>query len=59
MWTSYLKVFRQVAVVDLYESLFSENSAGRPLAAGLICLGAPLGKQNKRRTSFSVSIPVV
>ncbi len=42
MWTGYLKVFRQVAVVDLYESLFSENTAGRPLAAGLICLGAPL-----------------
>lgn len=47
--SNYLKVFWQVAVVDLNESLFSENSAGRPLAAWLIVLGAPLEGQNKRR----------
>lgn len=33
-----LEVFRQVAVVDLYESLFGQNAAGRSLAAGVICL---------------------
>lgn len=42
MWQTYLQVFRQVTVVDLYESLFSENTAGCPLAAGVIRLGTPL-----------------
>lgn len=41
-WKKYLQVFRQAIVIDLYESLFSENAAGRPLAAGVIRLGTPL-----------------
>jgi hypothetical protein len=41
--TSYLEVFRQVAVVDLYESLFSQDSTGCSLTAvRLLLLGAPL-----------------
>ena len=42
MWINYLKILRQVAVVDLNQRLFSENTARRPLAAGLFCLGASL-----------------
>lgn len=42
MWQTYLQVFRQVNVIDLNESLFSENTAGRPLAAGVISLGTSL-----------------
>lgn len=42
MWPTYFQVFRQVTVINLYESLFSKNTAGCPLAAGVICLGAPL-----------------
>lgn len=45
MWQTYLQVLRQVTVIDLYESLFSENTAGRPLAAGVIRLGTPLEEQ--------------
>lgn len=52
MWTTHLKVFRQVAVVNLYESLFSKNTAGRPLAAGLVSLGASLEQQKEGKMSF-------
>lgn len=46
----YLKVFRQVAVVNFYESLFSQNTARCPLAARLICLRAPLNQQKQKKT---------
>lgn len=41
IWT-HPEVFRQVAVVNFYKSLFGQNTAGCPLAAGLIRLGTPL-----------------
>lgn len=44
----YLEVFRQVAVVDLDESLFSQNAARRPLAAGVVCLGASLQEAHSK-----------
>lgn len=54
----YLQVFRQAAVINLYEGFFSQNSTGCPLAAGLIWLGAPLQQNNKRGMSFSASVSI-
>lgn len=42
----YLEVFGQVAVVNLDERLFGQNTAGRPLAAGVVRLGASLQQPN-------------
>lgn len=56
-WISYLEVFRQDAVINLYESLFSQDSTGRSLTAvRFLLLGAPLEgeRENTVRQSSQV-----